>query len=488
MSRFNVKTQGTKTVNRAGGEAYKQSPKLELVSILLTSFVKDQFYSKVDKTFDRLKDLVSKVDPMFAAKAGVYARHEFGMRSISHVLASELSKRISGLEWSKRFYEKVVRRVDDITEILSYHFSQGHKMSSAMKKGLAKSFDKFDHYQLSKYKGANKQIKLVDAVNMLHPVETEKNAQALKELIAGKLINVNTWESKLTTAGQKAETDEQKHELKQKAWADLLNERKIGYFALLRNLRNILEQAPDMIDKACELLVDENLIRKSLVLPFRYVTAINEIQQLSQDQVRKVMVAINKAVDISCKNVPVFEGKTLVVSDFSGSMGASLTSNKGKASLFGAVLAKANNADFMIFGDNALYVNYNPMDSTLSIVNYMMSHNHGWYGSFGYVGHGTNFHAIFQTANKAYDRIVIFSDMQGWVSGNTPSSSFNEYKSAMNANPYIYSVDLNSYGDMQFPESNCFALAGFSEKIFDLMKALEQDPNVLLEKIEAVKI
>lgn len=39
MARFNRKATGTKTKNLAGGEAYKESSKLELVSILLTSLV-----------------------------------------------------------------------------------------------------------------------------------------------------------------------------------------------------------------------------------------------------------------------------------------------------------------------------------------------------------------------------------------------------------------------------------------------------------------
>jgi 60 kDa SS-A/Ro ribonucleoprotein len=66
----------------------------------------------------------------------------------------------------------------------------------------------------------------------------------------------------------------EKAELKAEAWAELLRTRKIGYFALLRNLRNIAEQAPELVPTACELLTDERLIRKSLVLPFRFSTAL----------------------------------------------------------------------------------------------------------------------------------------------------------------------------------------------------------------------
>jgi len=45
MAKFNTTQKGGKTLteNLAGGQAYSQSKELELASILLTSFVSDQF-------------------------------------------------------------------------------------------------------------------------------------------------------------------------------------------------------------------------------------------------------------------------------------------------------------------------------------------------------------------------------------------------------------------------------------------------------------
>lgn len=483
MSRFNEKTQGTKTINKAGGQAYVQSPLLELVSILLTSFANDQYYRSANDTFARLKELIKVCDKKFVANAAIYARNEFGMRSITHVIASELAKEIGTSKWAKSFYDKIIRRPDDMSEIIAYHMANNGKLSSAMKKGFADAFNKFDEYQLAKYKGENKSIKLVDVVNLVHPKPNDSNRKALKDLVEGKLKSKDTWESKISNAGQVANNEEEKEQLKDAAWKELILERKIGYFALLRNLRNIINQSPEVLTKALELLVDEKLIKKSLVLPFRYVTAINEITKLNTEGVRDAMIAINKALDISCNNVPIFEGKTIVVVDYSGSMGNGLNSLRGQASLLGSILAKSNNSDFMIFGDRAGYVNFNPMDSILTIVAGMNQLNNG-YGSQGYVGHGTNFSSIFQTLNKSYDRILILSDMQGWVGHYSPVREYNIYKDKFNCNPKIYSFDLNSYGSMQFPENNVFCIAGFSEKIFDIMKLLEQDKNALINTIK----
>src|SRR4051812_41349974 len=122
MSKFNTARQGTKTTNLAGGEAYKQTPKLELLSILLTSFIQNQYYRSAGDTLSRVRELVaSEADKKFIARAAIYARNEFGMRSISHAVAAEIAHTVKGEGWTKAFFDKVVHRPDDITEILSYY-------------------------------------------------------------------------------------------------------------------------------------------------------------------------------------------------------------------------------------------------------------------------------------------------------------------------------------------------------------------------------
>jgi hypothetical protein len=186
------------------------------------------------------------------------------------------------------------------------------------------------------------------------------------------------------------------------------------------------------------------------------------------------MVSIEEALNKSLVNVPKFEGETLVVIDVSGSM-------KGKpsdiASLFGAIIAKKNNCDVMTFSNRAQYVSYNPSDSTISIRN-----------SFHFSGGGTNFKDIFKVANKSYDRIIILSDMQSWIGYETPSKEYNDYKKKFKCDPYVYSWDLQGLGTMQFPEKNVFALAGFSDKVFEIMKWLETDRNKLFKMIESIEI
>lgn len=482
MAKFNTKSPKAKTIteNLAGGQAYKQSDELALASTLLTSFVNDQFYKGAGDTLADIKKLLSKVDPVFAAKAAIYARDRFGMRSISHALAGELAPLASGAEWAKSFYEKIVVRPDDMTEILSYYTSINGgnkskvKFPNSIKKGFASAFDKFDGYQVAKYKMANREFKLVDVVNLVHPVPTDRNKEALSLLIADKLKSSDTWEAKLSAAGQAASSTEELDELKSNAWAELVSTRKIGYFALLRNLRNIIQQSPEAVPAACEMLVDARLIEKSRVLPFRFATAYDEVLKLgSSDEVRDVIVAINTALEVSVVNVPKLDN-CLVVMDVSGSMSGRPSEI---ASLFGAVLAKANSCDVMTFAESARYMSYNPLDSVMSIRK-----------SFRFSGGGTNFPSIFKTAKKSYDNIIILSDMQGWIGYYTPTKEFNEWKKKTGANPHVFSWDLAGYGTLQFPESQVYCLAGFSEKVFDVMEMLKTDRNALVNEIKAVEL
>lgn len=475
MSRFNTPTKSEKITNLAGGQAYAQSPELQLISTLFTSFANDQFYKSSNDVFSDLKELIAKCDKKFVAKAAIYARTQFGMRSITHVVASELAKYISGMNWAKSFYENIIYRPDDMMEIMSYHTAHNGKIPNSMKKGIAKAFDKFDRYTLAKYRGEGKGFRLVDVVNMVHPKPTDRNAEAIKDLIGGALKSFDTWETELSNAGQLAKSDDEKTMLKKEVWGRLITEKKLGYFALLRNLRNIIEQAPEYIGVALQTLTDQDLISKSLVLPFRFLTAFDEIQKVQDGKiVRDVLIALSMAIEISLKNVPVFEGDTLVVLDVSGSM-------EGKpaqiGSLFSAVLIKANNCDFMTFSNHAQYVNVNPMDTAITIAN-----------SINFSAGGTNFPSIFQTANKKYDRVIILSDMQGWVGHHTPKQEFDIWRKNTNSNPFVYSFDLQGYGSMQFPEKNVFCLAGFSDKVFDTIKMLETDKNAIINAINDVKL
>jgi len=196
---------------------------------------------------------------------------------------------------------------------------------------------------------------------------------------------------------------------------------------------------------------------------------------MGQVSERKTVAALNKALELSVANIPAFEGRTLICVDDSGSMYGRPSEI---ASLFGAAFYKVNDADVIAFADKAVYVHLNPGDSITTLAGAIRNANNG----------GTDFKPIFRTANKPYDRIIIFSDMQGWVDYYSPTKEFAAYKRRYDCNPIVYSFDLQGYGTLQLPERDVYCLAGFSEKVFDVMKLLESDKDALISTIKNYQV
>ena len=513
MPRYNLPNHAPDAVNMEKAPAWQMSPKLELAAILLTSLMSDQFYRSSADAQKRLATLTAQ-EPKFAAQAALYARREFGMRSAAHVAAAAIARSAKGETWTKDFFRKIVYRPDDMAEILallSDSKGQLNAVPNAVKKGFGQAISQLSPYQLAKYRLEGHKVNLADIVNLCHPKPSEKNREALKSLMNGTLRQQEenaTWEARLSTAGQEqgadaAETAELQAAAKEQAWADLLSNNRLGYFALLRNLRNIHSQSPEALDLALEQLRDPARIKRSLVFPYRYLTAMQHTPE-----VPSIRAAISDAADLALNNAPLLPGRTLVCVDNSGSMswGAGgpvrvarrrqspdkesqlqtmlpTVTASHQAAMFAAALFKASpqnkesQVEIITFGNNAKYRrNLNPRDSLLSLT-FALIENQG----------GTSYEAIFKKAaeeKQAYDRIIILSDSQSWL-GHTGQVALRNYRQATGANPSIYAIDLVSYGNLQFPEEKCAAIAGFSEKIFDLMALLEDDRNALLNRIEA---
>lgn len=481
MSRFNVAVKVTPdTVNRENAPAYGLSPEARLVSILLGSFLTDQFYRSGDETLAELRALVADSDPGFTARAALYARDEFGMRSVSHVVAAELCRIVKGEAWLRRFLARIIIRPDDVTEILSYWLATyGKPIPNAMKRGLGDALSGMSAYGLGKYKAEGKTVAMVDTVNLCHP----KHTDALAALIDGSLEAPDTWEVELTRAGQAADVPTAKAAV----WKRLLSEKRLGYFALLRNLRNIMQQAPDCVPMAAEQLCDEEAIRRSRVLPFRFLTAWDAVDAMRD---RDLALALSRATDIAVQNVPEMPGRTLVAVDGSGSMTYHLphqTPPISVAALFAAALYRKGDAHVLIFDDRTVWPQMNPADSVMTNAQKIRERARHC---------GTNFNLIFDAASKPYDRIIILSDMQAWMKRvwffgmgpSDPGDALKDYRARTGADPHVFCFDLQGYGTAQFPARKVTQLCGWSDKAFDYMLLLERGEDAVVEAVRRIEL
>lgn len=512
MARYNVKSKPTvQTVtNHQGGSGYQYDPKVELVSILATG-LDNKYYEKLGEREQRFANViaeVAKTDKTFVAKAMVYARSVMGQRTATHFGAVELAKVLSGDSLGARFFSKrarkanaggIIYRLDDMLEIAACYQARnpGKQLSNAIKKGFKAALEAADEYELAKYQAKNRDLSLVDIVNLVHPKPSEKMVPVFAKLMKGELKQFNTVEDKNTKAGQEVAakvkageiTAEQAvavlNEAKEDNFAELIETRKIGYLALLRNLRNILKTGAksEVIKGACDLLTDAKLIKQSLVFPHQIDLALEILLDEFGNKATPFVKALNTAYELAIPNLTELfpHGKTAVVFDSSGSMSSSIklaNKNQGseaaiaKAALIAATLAKGIGADVYHFADKCAEIKFNPLDTVNTLKNQFL-------GKQGSVGYGTAFQSIMRTLNGKYDRVFVISDMQGG----------DMLDSRTYSNTHIYSVDICGYGTTMFkPGNKVYKIFGYSSDIYELIKKVEIDPKALIKEIEAIEI
>lgn len=469
-----------KVVNKAGGKAFSMSDKMELATGIFASLLgntPDKRRHMYESEAARIKRLVAlmTLDPKFAAKVVLDARINHGLRSITHVMAAHLLVLGRGESWLKDFIAQVGVRADDYCEILGAYWSQVRKdhVPNSFKKGVSLGFQKFDYYRIAKYAGGKRSPSLADVMNLCCPRPVAKNREALNDLAKGTIRQQNTWETRLSNHKKNGKT-------KDEVWYELIEEGLLGQLGLLRNLRNIGEQCGGgTLASALEQLRDKDAIRKNGILPMQYVKAYETIKESKLPTITKVaiMAAIDDAMEIAAGNVPSIGERVLVVVDESGSMGKLERDN---ASMFAAVMLKANpQADVMFFASTARYVTFNRKLPLLELVSSIRN---------SFKTGSTNFPAIFATANKPYDSIVILSDNEGWVGGGAPITWHTEYKRIYDCKPVIFNFDLGGDGALMFREDDIILLSGFSFEVFKLLSILKKSRHKLVDEIDKITI
>lgn len=498
IMKFNFLKKGQNTtVNFENAKAYFTKPEIELYSAVVTTGLSDSFYEKDNVRLERIKSLISKCDPVFVAKLAVYTRNNMYLRSIPLVLVVELAKIYSGDSLVSKMITNVIQRADEITELLAYYQMANdrtqtkklNKLSKQVQKGLAVSFNKFDEYQFAKYNRKG-EVSLKDALFLVHPKAENDSQQAVFDKIVSDSLDVPyTWETQLSVLGQmKFHSEKQKEMAFKNVWEELIDSKKLGYMAFLRNLRNILQIGVSSahIQKICHYLSDKNAVENSKQLPFRFLSAYREVKEVQSSYVSSVLDALEKAVMISAKNIQGFDFNTSVViaCDVSGSMQTPI-SPRSKVMLYdiGLILgmlmySRCKNITSGIFGDKWKVINL-PQQNVLNNVDQLYSRE-------GEVGYSTNGYLVLEDLiykRKIVDKIMIFTDVQMWNSNNNRNSfekSWNDYKKIA-PNSKLYLFDLAGYGQMPIDIKNndVYLIAGWSDKIFAILDALENKTSAI---------
>lgn len=524
------------TKNIQGFNAYSIDDVKRLISMLNTCKLEPQFYRSESDTMKELQDLVEKLaskDPLFVSQIIRFSRcHEkgAGMRSINQVAAALLVPFLRGTDWGEKFFSiwdkkrnkgGTIFRLDDMLEIqIIYKYlnggtsikGNGKALANCMKRAFRTILEKADEYQLKKYEDTTRIMS-----KLTHPNPEKAFAKSIVDgteyatfdaICKGLKVQVKTHESMQSEAGQivaqavkegkisKAQAEVTLREAKAANWKELLDEGKLGILAALRNLHNmLLTKDSNIVDKVCKLVSNTNLLKAGKIMPyqidFAYEVLKNDSEVNFGSDYRKICNALEQGIEgCVCNLQEQLPGRNLIFYDKSGSMGGywssghvmiegkqSTTSCAQKAALLAAMLAKGTNADVIKFGDRPVKVSYSLKSSVFDLAKQFED------ASDGCTDLSRAFDLLIKE-KRVYDRIFIISDNEC-----NRGSNREAYKSYVRnvCDPYIYMIDMASYGTAPIMSDKVRMLFGYSTTIFDQVKDVEFNPEAVIDIIRSIE-
>lgn len=490
-----------------GGLGYAKDDKTALYTLAVTNMVGEStFYESAEDRDDRFKNLVHRVtaaDPEWISHFITFLREEANMRSASIVVAAEAAKTLIYLRSQGYEIEGNVRsiissacsRADEPAEMLGYWLStEGRKIPAGVKRGIADAAQRlYNEYTALKYDGQSRKIRMGDVLNLTHPRPQDATQADLFGYIMDrrygrdeavpeslhKLSLAKQWDTlpeeqrrdALRTQGRQVLADAGytwerlsgwlPGGMDAEAWEAIIP--SMGYMALLRNIRNFETTgvSKETLTKVAEKLADPEEVARSRQFPYRFWSAWKASGTMFFGP------ALEAALDLSVKNIPTFDGRTLVAVDTSGSMNSPVSDGSRVlcfeiAALFGSAVAQQSGADMIMYADT-----WRPFEVQASVLRTVEALAQ----RIGEIGYGTR---TWPSVNEAfgrgdYDRICVFTDMQ-----DHPNRPINYRNAVQLPDVPIYVWDLRGYATANVPNTDGrYLFGGFTDSAFKLISLLE---------------
>lgn len=463
---------------------------------------------------DAALEVAKSANPRDLLAIAHWLRKEGHCRQTPLILLACAAATEQGRKLVREYAPKIIRRADELAgAYAAYRFLFGKPIPRSLLNGIKDSFANFDEYQLIKYSGESKNPSLKDVLLQMpdRSAGSPVSRGMAEYIMNGALLDKNgvdhsdtaplaaayltflkrakevgsftpemaeladnaraTWEVVISLFGSNKQT-----------WESVLP--RMGYMAILRNLRNFVTNGVDASIVA-GLIADRDAVLKSKQFPFRFLAASREIQQTDIPLREKniLLDAISQALEFSVENIGSVPGDTIVIVDVSGSMNTAKISShssmsvKEAAACMAAIFVKAcQNAYVYVFAQETKLLEIRKVDSVHSIMERILTTN---------VGGATHaYKPVYDAIDKGIraDRLVLLSDLQCYSehanaynahilghgnSGETIASGFTAYRNKLNQNAWLHSVNLNAHDvTSQVPSGQRINLvSGFSDKI-----------------------
>lgn len=394
MASINARRKNTFTEKTHEGAPAARMSKVQALrrSVMSCLLFEGEFYENGRTISERIQELAQDVPVATLADIAIEAREVAKLRHVPLLLLVALAKRGSGSNLVSETIARVIQRADELTEFVALYWSLNQKradgrnapLSSQVKLGLAKAFGKFDAYQIAKYDRA-REVRLRDVLFLSHvkPANDDRNLLQ-KKLVEQTLESPDTWEVALSAGGDKKDE-----------FTRLLETGKLGYLALLRNLRNMDQSGVDR-----SLVIAAIRARKGAdrVLPFRYIGAARAAPSFEP--------ALDEALIASIGAMPRLKGRTLVLVDVSHSMNAKLSAKSDltrmDAAAALAAILPADDLRVMTFSNGLIEVPARKGMAGIEIIRRSQPHS------------GTQLAATMKMVNQRFphDRLIVITDEQ----------------------------------------------------------------------------
>eukprot|EP00736_Rhodelphis_marinus_P012724 Rmarinus@m.8896 len=316
---------------------------------------------------------IAKHDPQFPLKLGVYVRDDLGLRKSGNAIFALAGQITQCRPFLKPYLRFGIRLPTDWLDVAKLSFElhqEGQaKLPASLRKALVDKFADFDEYQLGKYVGKGqtktrdvcgsddedgrippKGIKqLVRALHITQPArfvmsvvgkkypETKEDFEKaglsgrFDARMAGKRMKLATpvtWETQVSANGNKPST-----------WEELIDQRKLPFMAMLRNLRNLILCKNEGISAAHHeqilgRLQSPDQVADSRQFPYRFLSAFDALalalpavgDAKLHARIREYQEALETSLQLSAVyNLPPIHGSVMIFCDVSYSMSKPFT-------------------------------------------------------------------------------------------------------------------------------------------------------------------
>ena len=480
-----------------GGLGWLRDPKGELFVLAACNMVgEDTFYEAAEDRDDRFATLIHTVaasDPDWLTRFIPWLRDALNMRSASIVAAAEYVK--AGAPNGRKVVGSAIVRADEPAEMLAYWMhTHGRSLPAALKRGVADAAVRlYSERNLLKYDGQSRGMRMADVIELVHP---KPNAPWQSDLFSHALdrrhhpdnaplaesLQMLRLDRELISLPESDRRDAFRNGrcaeagwswerlagwlpggMDKEAWEGIAPQ--MGYMALVRNLRNFdqADISPALRKTIAEKLADPDEVAKSRQFPFRFLSAYKATESIHWGP------ALEQALELSCRNIPSYTGRTLILIDISGSMQSPISARSKVqryevGALFGAALAKrGDKVDVCLFADSP--VAFPVVDPSISVLRYCEAVRK----KIGCVGYGTAIHESLRQMWDGHERVILVSDE---AANDTLVGAIDKKI------PTVHTVNLGGYRVATFSSGpGRYTYAGFSDASFEMMLAVERGAN-----------